>query len=327
MTDLISDLTPEEEKMIIQGLLEETDRVLNKVLPDRLRPPSINDSVAIALFQEKTAALCYDKIWAPSNVIVPDSIRCFGDMEAEKRLLILMALKAPHDNRKEISLPHKYYWTQFFEESSLTHIWSRRLNPLVKEPKLFCIISHQFYSNWQVSAVPIYNSKQQHDAAYNQGDRAVVLSMIDSIELVDEESLTWSQVEEFRKDKDCRHKYRCFIHWLDKEMIGKSQSFIEDEIAIKLEDYENALKKHGIKTLLGTVSEALDGKYFIGASSVVGSLTLAGHPLIGLLTGGLLIAGKITIKLGQSLLELKEIHHGKFSEIAWIYEIKNRAVV
>lgn len=119
---------------------------------------------------------------------------------------------------------------------------------------------------------------------------------------------------QFRDDEDSQGKYKRFTHWLDKNMVGKSQSFIEDEISIRLENYEQALKKHGIKTILGTIQEALDGKYLLSA----GALTLAGHPALG---AGLII-GKILVKLAQTKLDFDDVERGPNSEISWVYEAK-----
>lgn len=98
--------------------------------------------------------------------------------------------------------------------------------------------------------------------------------------------------------------------------------YIEDEISIKLEDYEQALKKHGIKTVIGTVEEALDGKYLLGASGVAGSLTLAGQPLLGILAAGILIGGRVGVKLIQTKLDFDDVERGPNSEISWVYEAK-----
>ena len=91
---------------------------------------------------------------------------------------------------------------------------------------------------------------------------------------------------------------------------------------IRLGDYERALKKHGIKTVVGTIEETLDGKYLLGASGIAGSLTLAGHPVLGMLAAGFLIGGKIGVKLMQTKLDFDDVERGPNSEISWVYEAK-----
>lgn len=44
--------------------------------------PSAGETAAISL-RVKTAALCYDRVWAPSDNVVPDDIRVWGGSDAE----------------------------------------------------------------------------------------------------------------------------------------------------------------------------------------------------------------------------------------------------
>ena len=108
-------------------------------------------------------------------------------------------------------------------------------------------------------------------------------------------------------------------------MVGKSETFIQDEIAERLEDYEFALRKHGIKTVLGAMSEALDGKYLIGTSAITSSAAFVGHPIVGLAAGASLIVGKVALTIANALLSFKEVERGTNSEISWVYEVKQIA--
>jgi hypothetical protein len=66
--------------------------------------PSKSESVAIAPGNEKTAALCYDRVWSPSAIwratdcVVPDCIRFFGGTDAE-----VFILKETHKKEPIIS--------------------------------------------------------------------------------------------------------------------------------------------------------------------------------------------------------------------------------
>ena len=168
----------------------------------------------------------------------------------------------------------------------------------------------------------VFSSSKLQRIIYQEGDMDVILMAMGNLKIVDEEKITWEQVLELRKDKESKAKYKRFLHWLNKEMLGKSQAFIEDEIAIKLEDYESALNKHGIKTVLGTIEEVLDGKYIFEASAAIGGFSLAGHPILGFLTGAGIFVGKVGLKLAQISLDLNDIEKGMNSDIAWVYEAK-----
>ena len=183
-------------------------------------------------------------------------------------------------------------------------------------------IARAFSAKYKIAVATIYDSKGNRTVIYSGGDQVAIMVCLEDLAIVDEKKLSWEQVLEFRADEESRQKYKRFLHWLDKEMVGKSQDFLEDEISIRLEDYEQALKKHGIKTVIGTIEEALDGRYLLGASGVAGSLTLAGHPVLGMLAAGLLIGGKIGVKLTQTKLDFDDVERGPNSEISWVYEVK-----
>ena len=76
------------------------------------------------------------------------------------------------------------------------------------------------------------------------------MACLENLQIVNEENTNWQQVLEFRSDSESKEKYRRMIHWLDGSMVGKSESFIQDELSLRIKDYEAAYKKHGFKTLL-----------------------------------------------------------------------------
>jgi len=183
-------------------------------------------------------------------------------------------------------------------------------------------IAKSFFNKHAIAMIPVYGSKNNRNHEYREGNHQTVVATLSNLEIVDEEQLSWEQVLEFRADEENQRKYKRFLHWLDKEMVGKSKSFVEDEISIRLEDYEQAIKKYGIKTAIGTIEEALDGKYLLGASGIAGSLTLAGQPLLGILAAGILIGGRVGVKLIQTKLDFDDVERGPNSEISWVYEAK-----
>jgi len=173
-------------------------------------------------------------------------------------------------------------------------------------------ISKSFYKKHGIPMIPIYGSVKERDTQYNEGDRKAVVIALSNIKVVDEDNLIWEQVLEFRADKEIQQKYKRFLHWLDEKMVGKSQAFVEDDISIRLKDYEQALKKHGIKTVVGEVSEVIAGGGLIGLAD----------PKLGFLTAGALVAGKVIVKVAKILLDFDDVERGQNSEISWVYEVK-----
>jgi len=313
--------------------------------------PSKGETVAIAA-KEKTAALCYDRILIPNGFVivrdVPDSIRCCGESLIETNSLKLLEWSEKVEGIKNgnidinearpflenmLQVAHDFYSAILLNSSTLDKVNIDTIKNYHKElkanPNLFAsylvrAVAISFSKKYGIPVSIVCGSGKERDGLYKEGDREVVATVLSNLEIVDEKKLTWQQVMEFRKDKISLQKYRRLLHWLDREMIGKSHKFIEDDIAQKLEDYESSLKKHGINTVLGTIEEVLDGKYLLGTSGVVGSFSLAGYPELGVLAGTGLMVGKIAIKLGKTCLDFDDAERGANSEISWVYEVKEQ---
>lgn len=274
--------------------------------------PAEGESAAISL-KPKTAALCYDRIWSASDTVVPKAIRCWGGSPAELDGRGLAADWNMKTNRAPIAAMCGP------EEKRLQLLRASTdygLGLVLRE------IARSFSTEYGTPIVPIYDLSADRKSGYREGERQVVVATLLNLRVVDEQHLTWEQVIDFRKDEENRQKYKRFLHWLDKDMVGKSRAFIKDDIALKLDDYQRSLKKHGIRTILGTIEEVLDAKYLASTSAIAGSLTLIGHPTLGMLTGAGLIVGKIVVKIGQTLLDFDDAECGPNSEISWLYELK-----
>ena len=87
---------------------------------------------------------------------------------------------------------------------------------------------------------------------------------------------------------------------------------------------KSALRKHGIRTIIGTVEEALDGKLTTGVTAATGGLNLAGHPTLGFLVGAGMVIGKAVIKLIQNKLDYDDLERGPNSEVSWVYEARQK---
>jgi len=184
-------------------------------------------------------------------------------------------------------------------------------------------IALAFSKKYKKGVSTIFSSDELQKTIYYEGDKSIIFTTMENLQIVDEEKITWDQVIELRRDKESREKYRRFLHWLDKEMIGKSQSFIEDEIAQRLEDYKSALKKQGIKTVIGTIEEILSGD-ILKPAIASGIIAITTDPLLGILAGTGLFISNVAVKLAKKKIEYDEVEKGPNSEISWVYEVKER---
>ena len=276
--------------------------------------PSANETAAITL-KPKTAALCYDRVWETSDDVVPPTIRCWGGTQVESSGTGLAAdFNIKTDRAPIVAMVGP-------EDKKLEML---RASTGLGLASAFRKISRSFYGEHDVPLIPIYDFVKRRNEMYQKGNREVVVTTLHDLDIVDEEQLSWEQVMEFRADEDARDKYKRLLHWLDKEMVGRSQNFIEDEISIKLNDYDSALRKHGIRTITGIVEEALDGKLITGVSAATEMLNLAGHPVLAFLVGAGIVIGRVGIKLVQYKLDYDDIERGPNSEISWVYEVKKQ---
>jgi hypothetical protein len=184
-------------------------------------------------------------------------------------------------------------------------------------------LSREYHDSTGAMVLPLYSSSARRDAQYQAGDQTALLCIVEDLEIVDEQRLTWEQVIEFRKDVEARAAYRRFIHWLDASMVDKSVQYITDEINQRLERYEWSLRKHGIKTMIGGVSDTLNPKSLIGSSTAGIAINLiAGKPIWSLLTAGGLLVGRTAVSLAIALVERRDIAMNH-REIAYVQQLKS----
>lgn len=172
--------------------------------------------------------------------------------------------------------------------------------------------------------IPVFATAAEQAHTFKTGNRKVIVGTLANIRIVDERRASFSQILEFRRDVEAARKYRRMLRWLDLEMVGKSGAELADVIAQKLDDYEWSLRKHGIKTVTGVVSETLDGKYLLGTSGIAAGLAATGHPALGAIAGAGLAVGRLIVKAVGGLVDWKDAERGLNSEIAWVYEAKRR---
>lgn len=276
--------------------------------------PSVGENAAITL-KPKAAALCFDRVWGTSDDVVHPSIRCWGGTQVELSGTGLAADFNIKTNRTPIVAMVGP------EDKKLEMMYASTDQGLASA---FRKISRGFSGEHGTPLIPIYDFVKQRDKMYREGDNEIIVATLADLDIVDEEKLSWGQVIEFRSDKEMRGKYKRLLHWLDKETIGKSPNFIEDEIAQRLVDYNRALEKHGIKTLVGIIEEALGVKLVAGAAAATSTLNLAGHSTLGFLVGTGIVLGKVMIKLIQVKLEYDDVERGPNSEVSWVYEVRRQ---
>jgi hypothetical protein len=209
-------------------------------------------SMAVAYDNPKTALLFYDRIW--SFLPQKDEMRFFGGTYFEIVNVIFIFLKnavyevlSGHSDQRTMLLRLQWLHELFLATGDFYEPDFEKDIPLHPAGIRSIVESVAHSTGKHVAAV--YNSHAEYNREYKPGETEIIISCFTDLKIVNEKAITNEQVIEFRKDNDARRKYRKFIHWLDKEMVGKPVTFVEEEIASRFEAYEWALKKHGISTL------------------------------------------------------------------------------
>ncbi len=226
-----------------------------------LQLPSRDETAAATLTKHKTAALCFDRVWSPipDDRVVPEPIRFIGHTHADVTLFIMagiltMMKKHATDKGQALEVDGDLLF-----DTCLGALRSRREDyrdrPNTQRNEMILRdVCEGYHAKYGVCASPVYASLSGRDTEFVPGPNEAIMATLSNLEVVDDSTLTWEQVLEFREDDEAKSMYRRLVYWVSNDMEGKSQSQIQDFISFRIEDHRAALKKHGIKTLLGTVA-------------------------------------------------------------------------
>lgn len=274
----------------------------------RSRLLSSVERAIVSLTKPKTAALVADRVWTTASDA--DADIAFGwELPMEVRFRALLATihlfeRAP-DAPASGPVP--------------LHDVERFLSDLERD------LARGFQDATGARVLPLYSSAARRDAQYQPGDEAALISIVDNMDIVDEERMTWSQVADFRRDEAARTAYRRFVHWLDADMIDKTVEFITDEVALRLEQYEWALRKHGIATVVGALSSTINPKSLVAPSTAgLAVNVIAGMPNWSLITAGGVLVGQAALSMASVLLVDRRDVEMAHREVAYVQEVKTR---
>lgn len=141
--------------------------------------------------------------------------------------------------------------------------------------------------------------------------------------LVDVSKLSWAQISEIRRDGDARKKLRNYRLFIAEDFIGKPLSYVKDSLEKKMEEYEEACKKHGLDLLLGTIGVLIDSKSLLGALTIIAVGILVGEPMltdVGLLSGSAIEIGKMSLHFAETKRQFQSYRENH--ELAYMMYLK-----
>ncbi|HEV3040937.1 MAG TPA: hypothetical protein VHA33_24435 [Candidatus Angelobacter sp.] len=210
------------------------------------------------------------------------------------------------------------------KQESFTNSTTNELDPdleLVKQsPNALAVM--QFVDDFNLSSVAVNASIDQITNDETEGsDVAITLA---SLKLINTKNTPWQQIIELRRDTEAREKLRRLRLFAYENYAGKPAAFIEDDILMRLADYEAAVKKWGFEAKTAAMTALLDSKLIAGG--VAGSFLSAylNSPLFAIASAagavGLAI-GRIAVEIGRQKFALREIMAGNpVSYIAYAKE-------
>ncbi|SRR5216684_1878237 len=156
--------------------------------------------------------------------------------------------------------------------------------------------------------------------------RADDLSLtIASLQLINTAATPLKQLLEFRRDPEAKLKLRRFRLFAYENYVGKSPTFVEDDIQSRLAEYNTVVKKWGFETTAATFTALVDSDLIKGGiagsflSSYLHQPTLAAAS--ALLATGVTI-GKIAIEVGKRRFALRELASG--SPVSYVSYAKEK---
>jgi len=187
----------------------------------------------------------------------------------------------------------------------------------------FMSARRSFERHFQCGVPFLFDSRDACASTYEGDDRACLTAAIQQLRILDETATEWTQIREFRRDAAAKTDYRRLVRWLNRDMQGWSPVAVAEELALRLEDYERAIDKHGLATRVGLLSTTMDFQSLTAVFGSLGASTLLGEPFAGALAATGLLSARALVKVAESKVARAEVDSAH-REIAFVAEVANR---
>lgn len=265
----------------------------------------------------KTAALGFDRVWADPGVPRGISFNYRTESEVVQATIpVLLSVFDKDDPRSSTGEPSRRTYRDLAVNLAVAGLFPTSYSAAHGSFFQERFLAEEIAATVGQHIETFLPSEETRRLLYKEGDARVVVAALRDLQIVDERALSWAQVIEFRRDKDAKRNLRRLMHWLDEDCVGRSESFVIDEIGCRLEKYESALSKHGVATKVGVLSSMLDWRVLAAAA---GASQVAPSGWGALLAGGVVV-GNALVSVGRSSADLKEIHT-EHAEVAFVHAL------
>jgi hypothetical protein len=187
---------------------------------------------------------------------------------------------------------------------------------------------------------PFFNNELTRQYSFYQGGDVgfALAGVIKNIPMASPAQLTWDQVKQFRSDKGSRAAYRNFHLWLNN-FHPKSEGEAIDVIGQKLDDYREAIRKHGLKTRQETFKLIASIPSRFGAAGPAAMTGAAiGYGLLGpgpqgaffgagigaALAAGISVSGDVVVSITEEQINRLDLNSGPHREIAYLHGLAEK---
>jgi len=142
-----------------------------------------------------------------------------------------------------------------------------------------------------------------------EGDAVDVAMTLSGLNLIDTDRLAIDQIVEFRNDRASMAELRRLRLFFEDEYVGKSRSYIEDDLLQRIENYDAVRKKWGFELRHSALSTLFESKTAAATIGGAGAALLAGAPVIAASAatiGTILEIGKIGLSISKKRFEARD---------------------
>jgi len=129
-----------------------------------------------------------------------------------------------------------------------------------------------------------------------------------NLHLVDTSRTSWEQITEFRRDQASRTKLRRLRVFAADSYAGRSRAYVEDDLLLRLDDYDETVRRWGFETRRAALSMLLNSKNLLGASAALLSVLFGAPPTVagvGVAVGAVAEVGRIAVEVSRRKFALR----------------------
>ena len=129
------------------------------------------------------------------------------------------------------------------------------------------------------------------------------------LKLINTSNTSLEHIIEFRDDKDSMSKLRRLRLFAYQNYSGKSRSYIEDDLLLRIDEYDKEAKKWGFNTRLAAFTTLLNSKVLLGAMGGSIFAALAGSPVTSvsaIAIGSIVELGRVQLAITREKFTARE---------------------